>query len=69
MVYSLLFGQEFIVTLSNMGYDGRYPLLMLSAHAELEASGHNMEFFNWSRVSVSDPRILTSMFLQPPRGK
>jgi hypothetical protein len=47
-----------MAALRNTGYDGHYPSLMLSAQAELEASNHNMEYFNWSRVSVSDQRIL-----------
>ena len=41
---------------------------MLSAQAELEDSGDDLERFNWARVSASDPRILTSRFLEPTRG-
>jgi hypothetical protein len=50
------------------GYGGACSALMLSASEELSRSQQKHQKFEWSRVSDSDPRILSSEWLKLKRG-
>ena len=65
LLYSQLFHQRYTADLTRNGYLGYLSPWILSAHAELEASGNRFEHFNWHQVSPSDPRILGSEWLNP----
>jgi hypothetical protein len=69
LLYSQLFHQRYMSDLTRNGYRGYLSPWMLSAHAELAASGSQFDHFNWRRVSPSDPRILGSEWLNPADRK
>jgi hypothetical protein len=58
-----------MVTATHKGYFGPCSALMLSAREELFDSKLDVQNFDWSRVSESDPRIQSSEWLEPTHGE